>query len=436
MPGLSRNALRPRQVVGLALLHSLLFALLYIILFQAGEFKEWPNANNLIKWDAGFYQSIQEHGYISEPEEKNNLAFFPLFPWLWRLLAYLGIGVAAMCLFNFSLFLAGLYLLSRAFLQPGFSGLMLYLSIPSLLFFFLPFSEAAFFFCSSLFLAGLFRDKLHWAAIGIFLSALARPSALFFIPALIFVEAMAWKKEGSLSAINWKRVVVITSALAFGFVAVAFYQWAQTGEWLAFWKVRGANWDNGFRWPSLPLSTWDGSRLMWLDGLAFSVASFSFLLAAWLAIRPKRINSKSLLQLPPIFYFSTAYLAMLCLFVLFFQSRAEGGGTNLMAMNRYVIATPFFAVLFFHFWEKSPKVPRALFFLGAYLFVMLLLFGTFLPSNLPNHLRTVAYFLLLFAGAWVHHQQKWRWILAAVYAANLGLAAVLLHKYLLGGWIG
>ena len=29
MPGLSRNALRPRQVVGLALLHSLLFALLY-----------------------------------------------------------------------------------------------------------------------------------------------------------------------------------------------------------------------------------------------------------------------------------------------------------------------------------------------------------------------------------------------------------------------
>lgn len=436
MPGIYKEGLRPSQVAGLFLLHFLLFALLYAALFQLGELREWPGPHNLIKWDAGFYLSIQEHGYIVVPEDKNNLAFFPLFPWLWQMLAGLGVGVAGVCLLNFLLFLAGLFLLSRAFLKPNIPGLLLYLSVPSTLFFVLPFSEAAFFFSSSLFLAALFRENLTWAALGIFLAALARPSAVFFFPALMFVTFMEWRKGGSLSAVNWQKLISLSAALGLGFLAVILFQWAQTGEWLAFWKVREEKWGNGFRWPALPLSTWDGSRLMWLDGLAFTAASISLLFVLMVIVRPKWPWLKPLVRLSGPFNFSAAYLALLCLFVLFFQTRDEGGGANLMAMNRYVLATPFFAVLFFRFWELFPEIPRVHLFLGAYLFLMLLLFGTFLPSNLPNHLRTAAYFLLLFAGAWAHHERKWNWMWMVVYAVNLGLAAVLLNKYLSGGWIG
>lgn len=436
MPGSLESALRPGQVSGITAVHFLLFALLYSALFLVGEFREWPGPHNLVKWDAGFYQSIQESGYLTEPEEKNNLAFFPLFPWFWRALANLGAGVAGICAANFLLFLAGLFLLSRAFLRPAIPALMTYLSIPSFLFFLFPFSEAAFFFSSSLFLAALYRDKLFWAALGAFLAALSRPSALFFFPALMFVELVGWQKEERFSGANLRRFTLLATALALGFLTVAIYQWEQTGEWLAFWKVRGEKWGNGFRWPALPLSTWDGSRLMWLDGLAFSVASFSLLLTVWVTMRPKWLRSALLRKLPATFYFSAAYLALLCLFALFFQTREEGGGANLMAMNRYVLATPFFTVFFFHGWELFPKIQKGPILLGAYMFVMLLLFGTFLPSNLPNHLRTAAYFLLLFAGAWTVHQKKWLWVLVVLYAANLGLAAVLLHKYLSGGWIG
>jgi hypothetical protein len=62
-------------------------------------------------WDAGWYHAIVKEGYQYTPGQESNVAFFPLFPLLVRLLALTGLDVkiAGYLIANVSLFLACAY---------------------------------------------------------------------------------------------------------------------------------------------------------------------------------------------------------------------------------------------------------------------------------------------------------------------------------------
>jgi len=99
--------------------------------------------------------------------------------------------------FNSILFLISFYFLIRT-LETSTLETILYLSIPSFIFFYLPFTESIFFASSTLLLFGLKNKKIHFVVTGLLLCTLSRPAFIIFIPALIITELLSEK-----SINNW-----------------------------------------------------------------------------------------------------------------------------------------------------------------------------------------------------------------------------------------
>ena len=77
-----------------------LFIVLYVILCLIGLIEYFPNNVNLVSWDAVWYNGIKDNGYYYDPSRQSSVAFFPLFPYLWRLIGVNAVGIS---FFNFSL---------------------------------------------------------------------------------------------------------------------------------------------------------------------------------------------------------------------------------------------------------------------------------------------------------------------------------------------
>ena len=93
---------------------------------------------HFLNWDADHYNFIKEKGY-----QDFRLAFFPLFPIIWR---FLDVGVYAIILINSLIFFISFYILIKNLEIKGVKEILMYLSIPSFVFFYLPYSESIFFF--------------------------------------------------------------------------------------------------------------------------------------------------------------------------------------------------------------------------------------------------------------------------------------------------
>jgi len=98
------------------------------------------NNSSIASYDAGWYKDIAVNGYSIKESNQSNVAFFPLFPMLWRLSNTSNIGIS---LINLSIFLFSIFLIWRSY-QLKVIELLLCLSIPSLFFCWVPFSEALF----------------------------------------------------------------------------------------------------------------------------------------------------------------------------------------------------------------------------------------------------------------------------------------------------
>src|SRR5690606_31502392 len=107
--------------------------------------------SSFLNWDAEHYHWIRNKGY-----EGFRVAFFPLFPFIWKLIPIGAIGVSVL---NGCVFLVSFYFLIRQ-LGSSWKEVIVYLSIPGCIFFFLPYSEALFFLCSTLILIGLRKNKM------------------------------------------------------------------------------------------------------------------------------------------------------------------------------------------------------------------------------------------------------------------------------------
>ncbi len=141
-------------------------------------YPELLSTNNFLNWDAEHYYRIKNFGY-----EGFRVAFFPLFPFVWKLLHLNVIGIIFL---NAAVFFIAFYFLIRS-LRSNTLEILLYLSIPSFCFFFLPYSEAIFFACSTLFLMGLKKNKISIVWLGLLLCSISRPAFTVFIPALIIM---------------------------------------------------------------------------------------------------------------------------------------------------------------------------------------------------------------------------------------------------------
>lgn len=133
------------------------------------------------------------------------------------------------------------------------------------------------------------------------------------------------------------------SATAAGVLAVILFQYKVTGVWFAYFKTQSHFLNRTLQWPELPFTTWDGLRLLWLDGFAlFTGLLAAAILCALLLRRHRKTKDPDQATI-----FSLCYLALALLSVIFFNGKDVRGGTSLMGANRYLLATPYFTVLLF-----------------------------------------------------------------------------------------
>ncbi len=228
------------------------------------------NNENTLAWDGGIYYDISKYAYVKDiggyPEVK--AAFFPLFPMIWRAT---GLSPVMICFFNYLVFAVSLYLLIRlltgnqAIQVPAFAFSLL---MPSVVIYYLPYSEAVFMLSFTLALAGMLKKRYSLYFIGMMLTAMTRPATGLLLIAMIGVEILALIRHRNF------RFFVVQSArkfipYLFGVFLVFLLYYINTGNWFELFRAQ-AYWDNTFGIPT-KISDWS------VEGFGLNIFTTCFL---------------------------------------------------------------------------------------------------------------------------------------------------------------
>ncbi len=298
----------------------------------------------LAPWDPSWYRHIAQDGYFYKAGEQSSVAFFPLFPLLWR---WLGVNELGICLFNFALLLISLSLLVREYKLSTKETLVVSSSV-GLFYCWLPFSESVFLITSIILLIGYKRNNKWLTVIGLFLASLSRSAAVVFVPATLVVSILQFvfdKKEKRQQVFSFVQFLVTCCVAVF---FVAFIQWQDTGEWFVFSKAHVA-WNKKFQLPVLPIKTWDNFKLLFIDASSMIVGALcGFMLICLLFKKVRKQN----VVINNDLNFSLAYLCFVTVVSLLFGVQGENT-TYLNSLNRYIFGTGFFLVLIIHHIRNS-----------------------------------------------------------------------------------
>lgn len=369
--------------------------------------------SNFLNWDAIHYFDIKNGNY-----ESYRSAFFPLFPLVWK---FSQLGIYGIVVLNGLLYLLCFRWLAKEF---SFSTLesLLFLSIPSALFYFLPYTEALFFLFSSVTLIGLKKEKIWMITLGLLFCTLTRPSFTVLLPALILTTLLKpadWKQR-------MKEIALYIGTSGLGVFLVALIQYVYTQHWFTFFSVQ-KGWGNQLQIPQLPLTSWAGGFIVRLDGLAFLFCVFTGFVFLYFLI--KRRSKNWILSNELVF--SICYLIGIAFIVLFFR------GGSLFSLNRFVFATPFF-ILVLHAWLRYNKAfstkHMILLFVGIIAFWFL--FNAHVHIQvLLKFVAVSCYFFLLFLVKVNSSNWKviWMWLFIGV---NITFQLILFSRFLSNDWVG
>ncbi|RSK49585.1 hypothetical protein [Hymenobacter rigui] len=426
-PALLPSSSRPwyQNAAGVVLLHLLLLAALTSALYAFGIIRYLPAEDTLMRWDVLWYDQIRQGGYQYSADNLSNSAFFPLFPYFWRVT---GLGLLGMGLLNASIFLVAAAWLAHR-LQVPFRLQLLWLSTPSFLFMIVPYTEALFFAFAALVVVGVQRRQLLWWILGLLGCGLSRSASTMFTPALLFMVLLWATQPGQLRrALVWGATGLLTLALTVG--VVAFIQWKQVGEPFAF-ALAQKHWGHFLQWPRLYFNDPSGTNVLWLDATALWWGVAAIGTCCWLAWRwLQHVRRRQLFPaIPPEVVFSLGYCVCVCLFMLSHQ------GGSMWNFGRYVLATPFFLVVL-NYVAAQPAWPRryyALLLAGTLLLwqvfgIYTQGFDSFTTPQAVWYFGLVTAYLAVYV-AW--RQLRWqREATMLLYVFNL---VVMLH--LLDGWL-
>jgi hypothetical protein len=419
------------------LIHVSLFVLFYLIFSFFGIITEFPTNDSILRWDASWYNSIMKNGYQYFWYEASNSAFFPLFPYLWKLLHVNAIWIS---LINYLICLFGLYLLFKHF-EIEKKIILVFLAIPSSIFFFLPYTESLFLLCTSIFLVGLKNDNLKWIVVGIFLSSLTRATAMFFIPSIIIMEVFFANQLMDKKV--WKNILLYSLVSLIGLFVVVLFQYALTAEWFAFAKQQVKFWHHRFSLPGIPFVTYGGSSILWLDALALNFGFIASLLLVVFGVR--FLLKKSIFNFKDKpFWFSATYAFMVTVYCIFFDHKSYEGGTELVSLNRYLLSTSFFLVFLNGLIQRiSYSFKNGLILFSIILFSSILLgLGRsllFLDALYQNYHRSTIFFIVImlyfFMYYFLMHPRYKREVSVMLLCINLILSVIVYHLFIQNNWV-
>ena len=159
--------------LGLSFLFYVILAIIFFIYLLNKNSLIFLNETHFLRFDSILYQDIKNNGY----HDDWLCAFFPAFPYFWKLLnaSTIGISIINSLIFIFSF--SALVLVYKM----DWKRHLFFLSMPSLVFMFVPYTEALFFAVGTLLIIGLNKNKLSFILIGLLLGSLVRPTTFVFI---------------------------------------------------------------------------------------------------------------------------------------------------------------------------------------------------------------------------------------------------------------
>lgn len=407
-----------------------IYILSYLVLLKVGVLTEVPNNTKLLTWDASWYASIVNNGYFLDLENQSNAGFFPGFPYLWKLLNATPLVIA---LVNCTLFLSGLYLL-KFITNASFLKSALIFSLPSIFFFYLPYSESLFYFFSVLFIISWQKKKMLFMLLFAVLLSFVRPVFFFLIPAIVglFILLKNYKSYFSKSVLT--IVSLLLGAFA-GFVLIG----VEVGDVFAYSKSQVNQWGHELKIPSYPLTTWRGYRILWLDGLALFVTIIAFLFLLLELVKVRFLSFKS--NFSQIEVIAFGYLFMILIYVLFFHP-VEEGRTTILSLNRYVFCNPFLHFVLLKRMHEIKLSWKSFFIPILASFIVLLMIGfpfySIVELNYTSSLVfSVGLFVFFIVASLSFYDFKYNKIVCALFiAASFFVQLYLFNSFLKGNWIG
>lgn len=409
-----------------------------------------PQDSNLARFDSLFYHSIATRGYYADFETGGgNTGFFPMFPWIWNALntGFLGVSIFNICLTLLSIIILSQILEIRSRLT------LLFMSLPSFVFFYLPLSEAAFFLFSSLIIIGLFRKNDWLTAAGLLLASMTRPSSVVFIPAILIM--VLWLRDAEVRT-KWRQTFLWTISSLTGLFLVVLFQFYKTGIWLVYFQTQRIHAKRLFSIPSLNFTTW-GFKNLWIDGFGLwcgVIASVFILLTLLHRVKPSlSLSLRKYSDIPSHVWFSILYVAGISMLNILANPKIADGRTTLMAENRYVLASPFFYVAFSYFIANSGFISKKwiVWLMGSMALLILttmeyngfpeLKYFFKMTSDLPIFIYAFGvlfYFIAisLYKSPWVVQEKYSREVWVALYIINLFLQVHAFQRFMSDDWVG
>ncbi len=375
--------------------------------------------SQLVKWDTGWYLSLKENGYVFIENAQNNTGFFPGFPFLWKIT---GLGAIGISILNLILFVVSFYLLVYYFNPPQRTQ-YLFLTLPPLFFFFVPYSESLFFLFSTLILIGLKKNNWLLTTLAFMLATFTRSAGTIFIPALIM--SMFLISHKSTLKETCKEYSLYIAAGIITTLTVIYIQFLQTGVWFASSKTH-IHWKHYFRIPEFPLHSWGENEILFLDGTGMLIGLTA--LAILLILFIQKIK-QPMTEANKSYLFSLLYLGGISLSILLFQ------GGDIHSLNRYIFATPFYFIFLLEFSKKNFSLKEILLFFliltGYWLFC-----GSYKHITIFVNYLLLSVFLILFLFIYGPYKRIAQWSFIAIYVSSVFLQAFLFILFLKGTWIG
>ncbi|HTA84410.1 MAG TPA: hypothetical protein VK783_15805 [Bacteroidia bacterium] len=297
--------------------------------------------DNFENWDAAIYKCIKQTMY-SDTGCYNKIkgAFFPLFPIIWKISSLNNIGISV---FNYLLFTLSIALLLIHFLKTDDTGkLFIYslcISLPSVIVYYIPYTESLFLFCMALTVLGLEKNKYYLYFIPALLLAMVRPATIFVLIAFLVIESVQFITTRNIKMF-FKNSALKTAPFALGYLLVIFIQFLSSSSWATFLNA-GTYWSGGAIHKITGISDWSA------EGFGLSSFSIFFIcIPAIVYLAYTLINSTARVQNYAagevqkndsyIFLVSLVYLSAMLVFTLL----TSGG--NFHSFSRFILNSPLF----------------------------------------------------------------------------------------------
>ncbi len=404
------------------LLYGLFMYCLQLFLFKCLFFPNIPGTDTLLRFDALSYFDLANNGYTPTLPAHIYQDHSFLFPWIWRIFS---VKAFTMSSINLVIYAIGFSLLTSGYKLQTEEKLV-WLSLPSMLFMVVPYSEASYFLWDSLCLFALANNNKVLTYVSLVLLPLAGVQAIYLLPGLVIMEVVKNDRQDTLKSIL-KSLLHYGLPLIIGMLVFASLRASQSGNCFLNFNFIGDS--SAIKWglPKFPFTNSTGSeRIAWLSGIALFAGLASLVLLVRQIVQWSRTGKPTEESISII---SLAYLPCL-LFVFLFHNDTGNSHTDLAGLHRLMMCSPFFFVFLYNYVLKGRSYSNKHILVVCLLSnVVWLAMGAFVHITYIMYFNVASLMIVLYM---VQAKKSTTWATMVICIINITLQTILYQQYLSG----